>query len=149
MCIPVATGYNFAMRSAKTVQTALKAALKTRKNSYSPYSKFKVGAALKLHNVEDPVTGTNVENASFGGTICAERAAVLRAVAEHGAIHPEFLVVATDEKKATVPCALCLQVLAEFCDDDMPVYLGNKGGIQRECRFSDLLPEPFRSFKAK
>ncbi len=137
------------MKLTKTVEAAVKAALKTRKNSYSPYSDFKVGAALKLKGVDHAVTGTNVENASYGGTVCAERAAVFRAVAEHGRIRPEFLVVATTEKKATVPCAICLQVLAEFCSDSMPVYLANESGVQRQLKFQDLLPEPFRSFEVK
>lgn len=144
----VATGITVPMKAAKTVEAALKAALKTRTHSHSPYSGFKVGAALKLKGVDVPVTGTNVENASFGATICAERAAIFRAVAEHGKIKPEFIVVATSEEKATVPCALCLQVMAEFCGDKMPVYLGNEKGIQREIKLLDLLPEPFRSFEA-
>lgn len=139
--------YNQPMKRSNTILAAVKAALKTRKNSYSPYSKFKVGAALKLKGVDQPVTGTNVENASYGGTICAERAAVLRAVAEYGKVKSEFLVVATGEKKATVPCALCLQVLAEFCPDSMPIYLANEKGVQREVRLRDLLPEPFRAFE--
>ncbi len=136
------------MKSQKTVEAALKAALKTRTHSYSPYSDFKVGAALKLKGVDAPITGTNIENASFGATICAERVAIFRAVAEHGKIKPEFLVVVTGEEKATVPCALCLQVLAEFCGDKLPIYLGNEEGIQREVQLRDLLPEPFRSFEA-
>lgn len=137
------------MKASKTVAAALKAALKTRDHSHSPYSHFKVGAALQLKGVNEPVTGTNVENASYGATICAERSAIFRAVAEHGKLKPEFLVVATTEKKSTIPCASCLQVLAEFCGDKMPIYLGNKNGVQQEYILKDLLPKPFRAFEAE
>ncbi len=140
---------NGIMKLTKDVQSAFKAALKARQRSHSPYSKFKVGAALKIKGVAEPVTGCNVENASFGATICAERAAIGRAVSEHGRIKPEFLIVVTGEKKPTVPCGLCLQALAEFAGDDMPVYLGNEKAITKIMRFKDLLPNPFRSFKVK
>lgn len=136
------------MKLSKAVKAAHKAALKTRNHSYSPYSKFKVGAALKLKGVTKPITGCNVENASYGATICAERTAILSAVVTHGRLDPEFLVVVTGEAKATVPCALCLQMLAEFAKDDLPVYLGNARGILRTLTLRDLLPEPFRAFKA-
>jgi cytidine deaminase len=57
---------------------------------------------------------------------------------------PEFLVVVTDADPASVPCALCLQVLAEFCPPQFPIHLANLDGIQRTVRFADLLPEPFQ-----
>ncbi len=96
----------------------------------------------------DSIGGTNVENASFGGTICAERSAVVAAIARFGKINTEFLVVVTDEAKATVPCGLCLQVLAEFCSDDMPIYLGNADGILAVRKLKDFLPVAFRVFEA-
>lgn len=136
------------MKAQPQVQKAHKDALKARKNSYSPYSRFKVGAAVGLKGVKDAVTGCNVENASFGGTICAERVALTSAVAQHGKIEPEFVLVVTSEKKATVPCALCLQVMAEFLSDDCPVYLANEKEILAKHKFIDLLPHPFRVFKA-
>ena len=120
-----------------------------RQHSHSPYSRFRVGAALKLKGQAELILGTNVENASFGATLCAERVALTSAVARFGRIDPEFLVVATGEKQATVPCALCLQVLAEWVDDDFPIHLGNGRGLQRVVRFKDLLPEAFRRFKVR
>src|ERR1700743_3631913 len=83
-------------------------------HAYAPYSKFRVGAALLLQNGAI-VTGANVENASFGLTICAERSAVVRAVSEHG---PEMRVLACAitnlNQAASPPCGACLQVLSEF-----------------------------------
>ncbi|NJL25440.1 MAG: cytidine deaminase [Calothrix sp. SM1_5_4] len=132
------------------VQDAYQVALKARLNSHSPYSKFKVGAALKLEGVSEALPGCNVENASYGATICAERTALAQAVARFGvSARPEFLVIVTAEEKATVPCGLCLQVLAEFCADDFPVYVGNLNGIQARFVLGELLPHAFRSFVAE
>ncbi|MBX3023036.1 MAG: cytidine deaminase [Bdellovibrionales bacterium] len=130
------------------VEKAWQTALKARANAHSPYSKFKVGAALKLKGVAEAIPGCNVENASFGATICAERTAFTQAVAWHGRFEPEFLIVATDEVQATVPCALCLQVIAEFSSDNLPIYLANTEGVQKQYTLKDLLPYPFRAFKA-
>jgi cytidine deaminase len=86
--------------------------------SYSPYSGFKVGAALRLSNGK-VVTGTNVENVSYGLTICAERAALVRAVSEFGPeIHIEAVAVANLNDAASPPCGACRQMLAEFAEHD-------------------------------
>ncbi len=137
------------MKVSKAIEAAYKAALKTRNHSHSPYSRFKVGAAVQVKGKSAAITGCNVENASFGATICAERNAIFAAVAEHGKIKPEFIVVVTGEDEATVPCALCLQVLAEFAGDKMPIYLGNEEGIQKSFTLNELLPQPFRAFKGE
>lgn len=115
-------------------------AIAARKNSYSPYSNFKVGAALVLAGGEI-VGGCNVENASFGATICAERNAVLAAVARFGKIRPEAIVLVTDP--AAVPCGLCLQVMAEFCPPDFPVYLSTPSELGKMVTLKELLPRPF------
>lgn len=129
------------------VENAYQIALKARGRSYSPYSHFAVGAAVQLAGRDVAVSGCNVENASFGATICAERVALHSAVSQFGGkIRPEFIVVVTGEKEATVPCALCLQSMAEFCADDMPVYLGNETAILKKLTLKELLPMPFRSF---
>jgi homotetrameric cytidine deaminase len=111
-------------------------------NSYSPYSNFKVGAALRLAGGEI-VTGTNVENASYGLTICAERAALVRAVAQFG---PEMRVaavaVANLNGAPSSPCGACRQVLAEFVLPDAQVVFPAADGI-RVMAFSGLLPEAF------
>lgn len=112
------------------------------RNSYSPYSNFKVGAALKLAGGEI-VTGTNVENASYGLTICAERAALVRAVAQFG---PEMRVaavaVANLNDAPSSPCGACRQVLAEFVLPDAQVVFPAADGL-RAMAFSALLPEAF------
>src|SRR4051794_29686656 len=111
-------------------------------NSYSPYSQFKVGAALLLTNGQ-VVTGTNVENVSFGLTICAERAALVRAVSEFG---PEIRIAAvavTNLNNApSPPCGACRQMLAEFAWPDAPVAFPAADGL-RVMSFSDVLPLAF------
>jgi homotetrameric cytidine deaminase len=126
------------------LQAAHKAALDTRARAHAPYSRFLVGAALILES-GDVVTGCNVENASFGGTICAERNAFCAAVARFGKIKPKALVLIT-EPEAT-PCGLCLQVMAEFCEDHFPIYLSTPKGLGKKIEFRELLPHPFRSEK--
>ena len=111
-------------------------------NSYSPYSGFRVGAALKLNNGEI-VTGTNVENVSYGLTICAERSALVRAVSQFGPeIRIEAVAVANLNDAASPPCGACRQMLAEFTLPDAPVVFPSAGSV---CTmpFSDLLPLAF------
>lgn len=111
-------------------------------NSYSPYSKFSVGAALKLTNGEI-VTGTNVENISYGLTICAERSALVRAVAEYGPeIRIEAVAIANLNKAASPPCGACRQVLAEFILPEAPVIFPAASGV-RTMAFAELLPLAF------
>jgi homotetrameric cytidine deaminase len=114
-------------------------AAQAAQDSYSPYSGVRVGAALRLTNGET-VTGTNVENVSYGLTICAERAAVARAVTEFG---PKLRIAAAAVTNlnglASPPCGACRQVLAEFMAPDAPVVFPAAGGI-RTMALSDLLP---------
>jgi homotetrameric cytidine deaminase len=108
-------------------------------NAYAPYSGFKVGAALKLTNGEI-VTGTNVENVSYGLTICAERAALVRAVAEFGPeIRIEAVAIANLNDAPSPPCGACRQVLAEFTLPEAPVVFPAADGV-RNMPFSELLP---------
>lgn len=122
------------------LQQAHRAAAAARENSYSPYSNFRVGAALVLEGGQI-VSGCNVENASYGGTLCAERTAFAAAVAQFGKLRPAALVLVTDPQ--AVPCGLCLQVMAEFCAPDFPVYLGTPGALGPKVLLKDLLPRPF------
>ena len=111
-------------------------------HSYSPYSGFRVGAALRLATGEI-VTGTNVENISYGLTICAERAALIRAVSQFGpAIRIAAVAVANLNQAASPPCGACRQVLAEFISPDAPVLFPAADGF-RSMPFSDLLPLAF------
>lgn len=120
----------------------LKAATKAAEMSYSPYSGFKVGAALQLTNGK-VVTGTNVENVSYGLTICAERAALVRAVSEFGpAIRIEAVAVANLNGAASPPCGACRQMLAEFATPETPVVFPALNG-PTTMRFDQVLPLGF------
>ncbi len=111
-------------------------------NAYAPYSGFRVGAALRLTNGE-VVTGTNVENVSYGLTICAERSALVRAVAHFGpTIRIAAVAVANLNSAASPPCGACRQMLAEFIEPDAPVVFPVTDGVQ--CLpFSAVLPMAF------
>jgi homotetrameric cytidine deaminase len=123
---------------ASLLDEARRAAL----HSYSPYSGFRVGAALKLTNGET-VTGTNVENVSYGLTICAERAALVRAVSQFGPeIRIEAVAIANLNGSASPPCGACRQVLAEFIQPEAPVVFPAADGV-RTMAFSALLPLAF------
>lgn len=117
------------------------AAAEARGRAYAPFSRFRVGAAIAT---EDGAVhaGCNVENRSFGATICAERVAMTAAVAA-GAGAPRAVVVITDTDPPAPPCGLCLQVLAEFGAPELPILLVGAGGKRRQVRLGDLLPEPF------
>ena len=128
--------------SSPALDDLLKQAVQAAANSYSPYSHFRVGAALKLTNGEI-VTGTNVENVSYGLTICAERSALVAAVSRFGpAIRIEAVAVANLNQAASPPCGACRQVLAEFVLPDAPVIFPAADG-QRIMPFTDLLPLAF------
>ncbi|MDM7861212.1 cytidine deaminase [Alteromonas sp. ASW11-36] len=129
------------------VQAAYNKSLDTRANAYAPYSKFQVGAAVKFKDFDQVFYGCNVENASYGATICAERNAIWGAVASIGKQNLEYLIVTTDQEEPAPPCALCLQVLSEFYDPEMPIYLANLQGIQSQLLLKDILPIPFNSFE--
>jgi cytidine deaminase len=120
----------------------LDAASQAAQHSYSPYSSFRVGAALKLASGEI-VSGTNVENISFGLTICAERAALVRAVSQLGPqIRVAAVAVTNLNGMASPPCGACRQMLAEFTEPEVPVVFPAGDGM-RVMRFSALLPLGF------
>lgn len=111
------------------------------KHSYSPYSNFKVGSYVQTES-GNGFFGCNVENASYGATMCAERVAIFKAVSE-GFIQLKGILIVADTESPTPPCALCLQVMAEFCPPDFPIFLANLQHILCEHRFKDLLTHPF------
>lgn len=125
------------------IDKAFQIALKAQGNSYSPYSKFAVGAAIKFKGDDKVYPGCNVENASYGGTNCAERTAVFSRVAEKGHAPIEYVVVIANTENPTCPCALCLQILSEFCDKDFPIYMANQTGILKVMNFREFLPYSF------
>jgi cytidine deaminase len=116
------------------------AALQARENAHAPFSKFKVGAALedetgRVH------TGCNVENATYGLTVCAERVAVFKAISE-GVRKFRRIAVVADTDKLIPPCGACRQILWEFCGN-IEVILANPRGKTETLRLRDLFPRPF------
>jgi len=111
-----------------------------RERAHAPFSKFKVGAALRTRTGEI-VTGCNIENASYGLTLCAERVAVFKAVSE-GLRDFEAIAVVADSPRLTAPCGPCRQILWEFCGD-IAVRMQDLRGRSRTLRMSELLPLPF------
>ncbi len=119
-------------------------ALEARKSAYAPYSGFSVGAAAVVDGVTYP--GANVENASYGVTICAERTAIAAAVTE-GQRRLEAVAVATSSSPPATPCGICLQTMLEFAEDprDVRVILVNPSGERRALSLADLIPHGFVS----
>lgn len=116
-------------------------ALEARKKSYSPYSKFSVGAALETMDGE-VICGANVENASYGLSICAERVALVKAVSQGRQKFKRMAVVA-DYPTPVPPCGMCRQMLTEFAPD-LELILANLKGETETVRLSDLLPNAFK-----
>ena len=123
------------------VDALLEAARAAAERAYAPYSGYRVGAAL-LAEDGTVVTACNVENVSYGLTMCAERAAVARAVAE-GKRAFRAIAIVTDGSDAITPCGACRQVLAEFAPDLRVVSQGR--AERHEWPLSWLLPDPFRA----
>jgi cytidine deaminase len=119
----------------------LKAARDAAKRAYAPYSNFKVGAAV-LTKKGSLITGCNVENASYGLTICAERSAIFSAVNKEGVkMRIRAIAVISDNNSPCPPCGACRQVILEFGQDAIVIFHGKKG--LEEMRISELLPEGF------
>lgn len=124
------------------LQNLLEQARAAARHSYSPYSGFKVGSAIQLTSGQ-VVTGTNVENVSYGLTMCAERSALVRAVSELGpGIRIAAVAVANLNRAASPPCGACRQMLAEFILPAAPVIFPTTDAI-RVMPFSDLFPLAF------
>lgn len=129
----------------QTVKELLARAFAARENAYAPYSRFRVGAAL-LAESGNIYTGCNVENVSFGATVCAERAAVFAAVSAGERI---FAALAVASEGGVTPCGMCRQVLAEFSKDgSLPVYCAGPEQV-RVFTLAELLPQAFDAFTAE
>jgi len=116
------------------------AARAARRKAYAPYSRFRVGAAVLAGRAV--FRGVNVENASYGLTICAERVAVAAAVAA-GARRIDAVAIASGTREPTPPCGACLQVLAEFGGPELPVVLAGGGRLVVETTLGELMPRAF------
>ena len=115
-------------------------AYEAMKNSYAPYSKFNVGAVALCG--EKIYMGCNIENASFGATICAERCTIFKAVSD-GYTKIDKIVIVCSTHDFAYPCGICRQVMTEFMDENGIIVVTNDKEI-REYKLSDLMPESFR-----
>jgi cytidine deaminase len=125
------------------MKNLIEKARQARENAHAPFSNFKVGAALETEEGE-VFTGCNIENASYGLTMCAERVAIFKAVSE-GRIAFAKLAIVADTENLTPPCGACRQIIWEFCGD-IPLVLSNLSGETENFQMSELLP---RAFDAK
>ena len=129
------------MEASHNIMAAHAAARLARMRAYAPYSKFQVGAVV-VDSLGEIFSGCNVENASYGGTVCAERVALLKAVSEGRSGFTDVVVV-TDATEPATPCALCLQTMAEFLSEDANIWIGDLSGIYSRKTLRELLPFPF------
>ncbi len=127
------------IKKTELIQTALNA----RHFSHSPYSTKKIGAAIQLSNGL-VFSGCNIENASYGGTVCAERVAIWKAYSENSnQLKISAVAVASDEISPWPPCGLCRQVMAEFSTGLTEIYLVNTQGQETTLTFAELFPFAF------
>jgi cytidine deaminase len=130
-----------ALPSQKDPAGLLSIAAEARERAYAPYSHFRVGAAIACRD-GTVFSGCNVENASYGLTVCAERVAVFTAVS-NGASDFDAIALVTDTDEPVAPCGACRQVLAEF-NPAIMVVMGTVKGKVRKTSLEELLPDPFK-----
>ncbi|MBQ2661079.1 MAG: cytidine deaminase [Clostridia bacterium] len=124
------------------IKNMLRMALEAKERAYAPYSDFKVGACLKGASGAYYM-GANIENASYSPTVCAERVALFKAVYD-GEKAFDAIAIVSDSKMPTVPCGVCRQVLAEFCDGEMPIICACSNGEYMMMPLSEIYPAPFK-----
>jgi cytidine deaminase len=129
-------------RSVIEHEALVEAARQARENAHAPYSNFRVGAALRATSGRI-FGGSNVENATYGLTVCAERVAIFKAMSE-GERGFDAIAVVTDTDALTPPCGACRQLIWEFCGD-VPVVLANLKGKSETLQMRELFPKPFDS----
>lgn len=116
---------------------------KLQENAHAPYSNYQVAAILVLENGEQ-VQGVNVENASYGGTICAERSAIVSAVSQYGKQpFKEMHLLAGDNDNFAMPCGFCRQVISEFVPDSFSLFVYTADGQCKQVSMGELLPYSF------
>jgi cytidine deaminase len=127
----------------RSVEELVRVAIEARAHAYAPYSGYRVGAAIETDSGEI-VSGCNVENLSYGATICAERTAITRMIASN--LGTKVRKIAVASKDGVTPCGICLQVLNEFVDDgDAVVVCVSEDGSAEEFKFRQLMPHAFQS----
>ncbi|MFI5183915.1 MAG: cytidine deaminase [Vicinamibacteria bacterium] len=128
------------MKAPHGLRDLVRIARRARTRAHAPFSGFKVGAALRTRRGEI-VTGCNIENATYGLTLCAERVAVFKAVSE-GLRRFDAIALVVDSRHLAAPCGPCRQILWEFCGD-LWVHMETLRGSKQTVRLSTLLPFPF------
>lgn len=129
----------------EAMEELVAAARAVRENAYCPYSGYRVGAAIRDER-GDIHTGCNVENISYGATICAERGAIMKMVAAGGRTVREIAIVTKD---GGTPCGMCRQVLAEFAPDDATLFLVDESGAIKTAMLMLIFPDAFASAAVK
>ena len=114
-----------------------------RDKAYTPYSKFKVGAAL-LTKSGKVYTGCNIENAAYPVTLCAERVAIFKAISE-GETEFTALAVVADTERPVPPCGSCRQVMSEFFSESTDIFIGNLDNLTKQTTIAEMLPFSFAS----
>jgi len=127
--------------SPDELQQLIRVAQEARARAVAPYSNFQVGAALET--IDNQIySGCNIENASYGLTMCAERVAIFKAVSEGKREFKRLVIVADTQKNVTPPCGACRQIIWEFCGD-IELILANGRGLVKSLRMKELLPHAF------
>ncbi|WP_413581952.1 cytidine deaminase [Bdellovibrio sp. HCB288] len=118
------------------------AACVAQKRAHAPYSGAHIGAAVLMADGQI-FNGCNVENASYGGTVCAERVALWKAVSEGSSKSVKEVMVISDADKPWPPCGFCRQVIAEFGSEETVIYTANLSGKMKTFKFGEIFPEAF------
>ncbi len=126
-----------------TNEELIKLAIEEVNNSYSPYSKFKVGAAI-LTTTGKVFTGCNIENSAYSPSICAERVAIFKAISEGYKEFDKIAIVGGNLNEYCPPCGVCRQVMYEFVNDNFKIILGTNSLKYKEYSIKELLPEGFK-----
>ena len=126
--------------NTETFEKLIAQARQAREKAHAPFSNFKVGATLLAQNGES-FTGCNIENASYGLTLCAERVAIFKALSEGERDFTQLAIVA-DTKELTPPCGACRQIIWEFCGD-IPLILANLEGKIEIIQMKEIFPRAF------
>lgn len=138
----IAKKFKLSQVKNQVLKSMIKSAYAVQKNAYAPYSGFRIGATV-IDAQGKQYSGCNVENSSYGGTVCAERVAIWNGVSDNMKLPLQAVVVVSSEKDKWPPCGLCRQVMAEFCAPNTVVFFGNNRQEFRKILFKALLPEAF------
>lgn len=134
--------FKFSQVKNPILKSMIETAYAVQKNAYAPYSGFHIGSTI-LDAKGFEYAGCNVENSSYGGTVCAERVAIWKGISHNMTLPLQAVVVVSSEKEQWPPCGLCRQVMSEFCSPKTVVFFGNNRKEFKKILFKDLLPEAF------